>query len=113
MTTIRPEKSEDWNGISEVTRRAFGGEEEVGLINDIRSSEYFIPELSLVAVEDDAIVGNVLFSKIKLKTESGEIPVLSLAPMAVSVRICLATEKVYWNKRFTSVSMLFTCSACW
>lgn len=84
MIVIRPESPDDRDGISELTRRAFACEEEVGLIIDIRNSEYFIPGLSLVAVQDDAIVGHILFSKIRLKTEAGEIPVLSLAPMAVS-----------------------------
>jgi putative acetyltransferase len=84
MIQIRPEKPDDRDGISEVTRQAFGCEEEVGLIIDIRNSEYFIPELSLVAVEGNTIVGHVLFSKIKLETGTEEKQVLTLAPMAVS-----------------------------
>ena len=36
-----------------------------------------------------------------------------LAPIAVSVRICLATEKVCWNSRFTRVSILPAVTAAW
>lgn len=83
MIVIRPERPEDAEVISEVNRGAFEGEEEVELISALRKSRYFIPELSLVAAEDDKIVGHILFSSIKIITESEEVSVLSLAPMAV------------------------------
>ena len=84
MIQIRPERPDNRDGISDVTRKAFGSEEEVDLIIDIRNSEYFVPELSLVAVEGDMVVGHVMFSKINLETGAGQIPVLSLAPIAVA-----------------------------
>lgn len=83
MIVIRPERLEDAEVISEVNRSAFEGEEEVELISALRKSRYFIPELSLVAAEDDKIVGHILFSSIKIIKESEEVSVLSLAPMAV------------------------------
>jgi putative acetyltransferase len=66
-----------------VNRLAFDGEAEPRLVDLIRLSEDFIPELSLVAEADGRVVGHILFSRISIQTETGSIPALSLAPMAV------------------------------
>ena len=39
--------------------------------------------VSLVAESDAEVVGHILFSEITIQTESGLVPVLSLAPMSV------------------------------
>ena len=41
------------------------------------------PNLSLVAIEDDRLVGHILFSEIAIATSQGEITALALAPLAV------------------------------
>jgi putative acetyltransferase len=51
MIHIRPEKPEDIASIQNVTTRAFQGEDEANVIAAIRTSDYFIPELSLVAAQ--------------------------------------------------------------
>ena len=81
--TIRAESPADLNAIFEVNTRAFGREEEAQLVNELRASEEFIPELSLVAVVDDQIVGHILFSLIAIDGATSRTSVLSLAPMAV------------------------------
>ena len=48
---IRKEEKEDFKAIYEVNRLAFGQENESKLIDNIRDSSSFIPDLSLVAVE--------------------------------------------------------------
>lgn len=83
MIHIRPESPEDIESIQNVTTRAFQGEEEVNLIAAIRASDYFIHELSLVAVEDNRIVGHILFSPIKIESSEQSVEALALAPMAV------------------------------
>ena len=84
MIEIRPERPGDEEVIAEVNRRAFGGEEEVGIIAAIRGSEYFIPELSLVAESEDRLVGHIMFSLINLiRFDQPAETILSLAPMAV------------------------------
>jgi putative acetyltransferase len=80
---IRPEKSEDISQISEITRAAFNQEDEVRLIETLRSSSNFIHDLSLVAVQDNKIVGHILFNKILVRSEELEIPILALAPLSV------------------------------
>jgi putative acetyltransferase len=83
MIRIRPERPEDIASIDEINRLAFGGEEEAKLIKAIRGSDYFIPELSLVAVEDDRIVGHILFSPVTIESSESSVTALALAPMAV------------------------------
>lgn len=79
---IRRETKEDFNSIYEINKRAFKQENESKLIERIRVSKNFIPELSLVAEENGKIVGHILFSKIAIKGEK-EYETLALAPMAV------------------------------
>jgi len=83
MITIRSEKPEDFATIYEINKKAFNGEVEARLIDKIRQSENFIPELSLIALKDDKIVGHILFSKIKIKRGEEEKIILALAPMSV------------------------------
>ena len=84
MFEIRPERPGDEAAIADVNRRAFEGEEEVRIIDGIRDSEYFIPELSLVAESEGRIVGHILFSIITLvRFDRPAEKILSLAPMAV------------------------------
>ncbi len=80
---IRAEKEKDYKAIRDVTFRAFQNEEEPSLVEAIRESEYFIPELSLVAESNGKIVGHIMFSIISLVSDEGETEVLSLAPMSV------------------------------
>lgn len=79
---IRCESLSDYAAIAEVNILAFGQENEAKLVEEIRCSQGYIPELSLVAEIDGAIVGHILFSYIDLIGEES-LQVLSLAPMAV------------------------------
>lgn len=60
--TIRPESPEDFPAIHDLVRRAFEHAEhadgdEQHLVDRLRRSREYIPELSLVAEEDGRIVG--------------------------------------------------------
>jgi putative acetyltransferase len=83
MVIIRPESEEDYVDVYEVNRRAFEGEDEARLVERVRKSAEFIPELSMVAVQDGKIVGHILLNPIEIKTAKGNVPALSLASMAV------------------------------
>ena len=84
MGNIRTEKSKDYQEIGEVTGLAFGSEDEVRLIEWIRKSDHFIPELSLVYEKDGNIVGHILFSGVTIET--GDRMVSALVLLIVSVR---------------------------
>ena len=84
MFEIRKENKNDYNEVYNVIKKAFetaehsdGNEQDLVVI--LRKSEAFIPELSLVAVEENKIVGYILFTKIKIKDNIE----LALAPLAV------------------------------
>ena len=81
--SIRPEAQADHAAIGEVNRVAFGRENEARLVENLRRSPSFIPELSLVAVKDGSIVGHILFSPIAIQMGNGNLPALALAPVAV------------------------------
>lgn len=81
---IRQEEDQDIVGIKEVNDLAFNGEGESTLVEAIRQSDIFIPELSLVAETDqNEIIGHILFSPITLESENESVQSLALAPMAV------------------------------
>ncbi|ANH80135.1 GCN5 family acetyltransferase [Niabella ginsenosidivorans] len=81
---IRAERTEDFEAIAHVNEEAFGRTEEAMLIDQLRSSEAFVPELSLVATKGTEIFGHILFTKIKIiDSLSHCYESLALAPIAV------------------------------
>lgn len=81
---IRTETAEDYREVFEVNYLAFGNrEDESQLIEKIRKSEGFIPELSIVAVEEGKIKGHILLSKAIVEGERRKYDVIVLAPIAV------------------------------
>ena len=83
MLTIRPEQPADHEQVFHVNELAFGQPDEARLVQALRRSPAFIPELSLVAVEDDRVVGHILFSRIAVRSGTTAHKALALAPMAV------------------------------
>ena len=80
---VRSETKEDHSAISEISELAFGQKNEGELIERLRKTGHFIPELSLVAVSGDRIVGHILFYPVLIRDEGEPHASLALAPMAV------------------------------
>ena len=95
--TIRPEEHRDYKSIVSLILRSFregtdysDGSDIIALVEEIRDSEYYIPELSFVAELDQKVVGHFLFSRFPLsptregghdhETSSG---IVMLAPVSV------------------------------
>lgn len=81
---IRQEKITDYDTVYQMIKVAFENAEhsdgnEQDLVVALRKSKSFIPELSLVAIEDNNIVGHILFTKALV----GNVEVLALAPLSV------------------------------
>ena len=81
---IRQERPADHEAVYHVVQEAFAHAEhtdghEQDLVVDLRNSKAFIPELSLVAIEDNRIVGHILFTKAAVN----QTEVLALAPLSV------------------------------
>lgn len=81
---IRQEQPSDYEIVYQVVKEAFADADysdgnEQNLVVALRKSGSFIPELSLVAVCGDKIVGHILFTKAFV----GGDEVLALAPLSV------------------------------
>lgn len=84
MLQIRTEDKDDYAAVFQLNVAAFENREyEARLVETIRKSGGFIPELSLVAQEDDLLVGHALFSKAELVDGTHSREVIALAPIAV------------------------------
>lgn len=78
---IRPETAADHDAIRKVNDEAFGRTLEGKLVDAIRESDRFVPELSLVAVSEGQTHGHVISSYVDL--EPGARRVLQVGPLAV------------------------------
>jgi putative acetyltransferase len=79
--TIREETEADFLGIAVLTRAAFGGDYEVLLIEELRRAGHVI--ISLVAIEQDSVVGHILFSELDVEVQGRSVKTAALAPVAV------------------------------
>ena len=80
--TIRAEAPGDRSAIAEVTTAAFGKEDEARIVDAIRDSDGYVPELSLVAELDGRIVGHVMLSYVGLSNDVQRL--LELGPISVA-----------------------------
>jgi putative acetyltransferase len=69
--------------VFEVHQEAFGRPNEARLVQALRHSRAFIPELSLVALDGPRLVGHILFTRIVVRSRADARQALALAPMAV------------------------------
>lgn len=81
---IREEKEADYNQVYKLIETAFrimehSDHDEQNLVNRLRGSKAFRPELSLVAEYENRIIGHILFTEAKV----GNHILLALAPVAV------------------------------
>jgi putative acetyltransferase len=80
---IRPERADDDTAIRRVVGDAFGSPVEPDLVERIRASKEYLPELALVAELDGEIVGHVMISGAVVRNERGDHPIVMLSPLAV------------------------------
>ncbi len=82
MIVIRPEQPADVPAVRAVNQAAFGQPAEAAIVDSLRSS--CGEAVSLVALEDDAVVGHIMFSPVTI--DGADLPMrgMGLAPMAVA-----------------------------
>lgn len=86
---IRKENKEDYKVVFNLIQNAFEKEKmsdhrEQYLVERLRNTDAFIPELSIVAEINQQIVGYILLTKIKIISETSEVTEsLAMAPVAV------------------------------
>ncbi|MDP4210900.1 MAG: N-acetyltransferase [Bacteroidota bacterium] len=85
---IRQETKNDYLQVFNLIEQAFCNEpfsdhREQYLVEKLRKSDTFVPELSIVAEIEKEIAGYLLLSRITIKNKTGLHPSLALAPVAV------------------------------
>ncbi|MFC5472283.1 GNAT family N-acetyltransferase [Cohnella suwonensis] len=81
---IRSEIESDHTQVHDVNWVAFGNrEDEATLVERIRNTPNFVPQLSIVAELDGEIVGHLLLSKAEVVDDNNLHEVIVLAPIAV------------------------------
>ncbi|CAN7296437.1 N-acetyltransferase [Bosea sp. LjRoot90] len=78
---IRAAQPADAEAIAALNRAAFGGEDEVGIVERLRRDG--LTAVELVAERDNAIVGHILLSWLPTTMDGRTVKALALAPMAV------------------------------
>lgn len=81
---IRKEVPQDYLEVYDLVKAAFehmaeASGDEQDIVNRLRKSDAFVPELSLVAEMDGRVVGHIMFTKMKI----GSHEALTLAPVSV------------------------------
>jgi predicted N-acetyltransferase YhbS len=84
---IRQEQSADYDEVYELVKKSFAtstNEGEWDYLNEVRKKETFIPELSLVAEnEDGKLVGQIVLYKTEITTSDNVYTELLLSPISV------------------------------
>jgi predicted N-acetyltransferase YhbS len=81
---IRTETEKDFDEVYKLNYLAFGNrEDESKLVERIRKSDEYVPELSIIAEMDNEIVGHLLLSKAVVEDHENVFTVIVLAPIAV------------------------------
>lgn len=81
--TIRPETPADYARVREINLAAFETSTEADLVDAMRDTPEYVPDLSLIAEVDGRILGHALFSEVTVEQDTGECRALSLGPIAV------------------------------
>jgi putative acetyltransferase len=81
MITIRSERPEDITQVRRVNERAFGQPGEADLVDRLRQA--CTDQLSLVAEDDESVVGHILFTPVRVESAGRGVLGMGLAPMAV------------------------------
>ncbi len=87
---IRQENENDYDRIYELVKTAFetarvsnGKEQE--LVNELRGSDKYIPELALVAEDNSGIIGHILITRTFIVEGDNKFEGLYLAPVSVKL----------------------------
>lgn len=91
MTTLRlrPEDPADVGPIHRVLAAAFARPDvatppEVELVDELRGSDAWVPELAMVAEYGGEVVGYALLTRVRVRSDEHTEPALALGPVAVA-----------------------------
>jgi putative acetyltransferase len=86
---LRPEGPDDVVPVRRVLAAAFARPDvatppEVGLVDELRDSDAWIPELAMVGEYGGEVVGYALLTRVRVKADDASMPALALGPVAVA-----------------------------
>lgn len=84
LMIIRPESISDHAAIRRVVAAAFGSDTEADLVDRIRASPEYVPEMALLAELGGEVVGHVMISGAIIRNNDGDTPIVMLSPLAVA-----------------------------
>lgn len=87
---IRKETEADFSNIYNLVKLAFetaavSNGKEQDFVTKLRNSDNYIPELALVAEEDNNLVGHIMLTKTFISNDDNKMETLLLAPIAVAL----------------------------
>lgn len=82
MVSVRLETESDANAIRAINLMAFGRPEEAELVDALRASGNLT--FSLVAEEEDGVIGHIAFSPVRIQGGDDSIKALGMGPLAVT-----------------------------
>lgn len=87
---IRQEKEDDFKQIYDLVKVAFQTAEvsngkEQDFVNQLRSSDNYIPDLALVAEERNMLIGHIMLTKSYINNSGYKTETLLLAPISVTL----------------------------
>jgi predicted N-acetyltransferase YhbS len=85
---LRLEEEKDFSIVEDLTREAFWnvhcpGAEEHLLVHNLRNTDVFIKKLDFVALNNNQIVGNIMYANSTVKNNDLEYTVLTFGPVSV------------------------------
>ncbi|MHB1316212.1 MAG: GNAT family N-acetyltransferase [Christensenellales bacterium] len=87
---IRPEQAQEFPAIYELVKTAFetakvkDGDEQ-DYVNSFRAGGGYIPQLALVAVDNDIIIGHMMLTQLPVACTAGGCSALFLSPLCVAL----------------------------
>ena len=85
---IRQETPQDYDAVYQMVKSSFATAShsdaaEADYLNNIRRKDTFVPELSLLAIEDDIIVGQIVLYQTAIKLANKILVELVISPLSV------------------------------
>ena len=88
--TIRLEKKDEHREVENLVRESFWNVYRPGclehyVLNQLRNSDAFVPELDFVMIQDGKIIGQNIFVRAEIKADDGRaIPIMTMGPICIT-----------------------------
>lgn len=87
---FRLEKKEEYRAVENLVRESFWNVYRPGclehyVLNQLRDNSDFVPELDIVMLKDDVLIGQTIFVKAVINSDDGkQIPIMTMGPICIT-----------------------------